>query len=76
MPESKLVKADEVKAWKWGYLCPECGSQMEVYDGGDDQFDKLDKEVYVEYECKECKSVWSALYSLVSLMHEYDLEEE
>ena len=74
MSENKLIKAEEVEAWEWGYVCPECGTEMEVYDRGEDQFDKRDKEAYVEYECKKCKSVWSALYSLVSLMHEYDIE--
>ena len=65
----EVIMAEQVKASKWGYVCPECSGTLLPDDQGD-QFDKLDKQAYMLHDCDKCGAQYSALYQLVSLQKE------
>ena len=68
------IQASEVEQWKWGYICPECGGEMEPSMDEPPIFDKLDKQSWEEFECRKCGTMWSALYDLVSIQKETEKE--
>ena len=68
MELGKIIEAEDVVPWKWGYKCPECNTDMQFTD--DDAYDKLDKEALTWYACPKCSATYSALHKLVSLRKE------
>lgn len=66
------IEASEVEQWKWGYVCPECGGEMEPSMDEPPIFDKLNKQALEDFECRKCGTMWSALYNLASIQKEID----